>query len=94
MRIVRHGMKEANKFMNGETRGKIMELIERLFQGEWTPQEWRTGIISDLCKKEDRKAVENFRGITLFNTAYKIYAVNPNKRIKKEIETYKKYGGY
>ena len=47
------------------------------------PKQWRTGIISSLYKKRDRKAVENYRGVILLKTAYKIYAMILNERIKK-----------
>lgn len=38
------------------------------------PEEWKVGIISPIHKKGNTKVVENYRGITLLCTAYKIYA--------------------
>lgn len=39
-----------------------------------------------LYKRGDKEKVENYRGITLLYTAYKIYAEILRKKLKKEIE--------
>ena len=48
-------------------------------------EEWRTGLIYPMHKR-DRSDVKNYRGITLLNTAYKIYASILNDMLVKELE--------
>lgn len=38
------------------------------------PEEWKTGIITVLHKKGDTTNCENYRGLSLLNTAYKIFS--------------------
>jgi hypothetical protein len=37
------------------------------------PEEWTTAIVIPIHKKEDRNNPDNYRGISLLNTGYKIY---------------------
>jgi len=37
------------------------------------PEEWRTTVVIPIHKKRDRNNPDNYRGISLLNTAYKIY---------------------
>lgn len=50
------------------------------------PERWREGVISPIFKRGDRENVKNYRGITLLNTAYKIYAMILENRLSREIE--------
>ena len=47
--------------------------------------EWKTGTIKPIHKKGDRKEVCNYRGITLTDRGYKIYAEIVRKRLEKEL---------
>jgi len=37
------------------------------------PEEWRTAIVMPIHKKGERNNPDNYRGISLLNTGYKIY---------------------
>lgn len=39
-----------------------------------------------LKKKGERKRMEDYRGLTLLNTMYKIYAIVLKKRLEKKME--------
>ncbi|XP_017879159.1 trichohyalin-like, partial [Ceratina calcarata] len=77
---------EAWILSEGKARDRIKKVIKRVWKGEGFPKEWRRGVIVPLHKKGDYQKVENYRGITLLNTAYKIYAAVLNERIKKNLE--------
>ena len=55
------------------TRQVIHELLETAWRKEHLPEEWRTGIICSLHKKEDLMKYSNYRGISFLNTAYNIF---------------------
>ena len=50
------------------------------------PIEWRTGDIVPIYKKGDKEDVKNYRGITLMDTGYKIYAEIIRRRMETQIE--------
>lgn len=61
-----------------------------MWRGDSFSKRWKEGMISPIFKKEDRKKVNNYRGITiLINTAYKIYAMVLERRLKDELESKK-----
>jgi hypothetical protein len=45
------------------------------------PEEWRTAIVIPIHKKEDRNNPDNYRGVSLLNTGYKIYSKIIAKRL-------------
>ena len=45
------------------------------------PEEWRTAIVIPIHKKGDRNNPDNYRGISLLNTGYKIYSKIIAKRL-------------
>ena len=45
------------------------------------PEEWRTAIVIPIHKKGDRNEPDNYRGISLLNTEYKIYSKIIAKRL-------------
>jgi len=50
------------------------------------PEEWEVGIICPLFKKGDRRECSNYRGITLLNVIYKIFACLIYNRLTKYSE--------
>jgi sorting nexin-29 len=38
-----------------------------------TPEEWKTALLPNIFKKGDKRKCENYRGISLLPTAYKLY---------------------
>ena len=65
---------------------RITEIFNKEWKGEGFPERWKEGVISPIFKKGDREKVSNCREITILNTAYKIYAMVLEKRLKEELE--------
>lgn len=62
------------------------QLVRKIWKEGGILEDWKVGIISPVYKKGNRKEVSNYRGITIMNTAYKIYAGILNDRLVKAIE--------
>jgi len=65
---------------------KLHKLILMLWNNEQLPQQLNEGIICPVYKEGDRLNCNNYRPITLLNTAYKIFAVLLNKRLIENVE--------
>lgn len=50
----------------GET---YLNLINKIWNGEGFPEDWKMSLITPIYKRGDKGKVENYRGITLLNTA-------------------------
>lgn len=70
---------EAWRLMPNEVGKVLFKLINKIWKEREIP-DWIKGIISLLYKKGDKKKTKNYRGITLVDMAYKIYASILNKR--------------
>ena len=64
----------------------ITVVLNGVWKGGEVPKEWKTGTIRPIYKKGERKEVENYRGITLMDMGYKIYAEIVRKRLEMELE--------
>jgi hypothetical protein len=56
----------------GETCSEIHRLICSIWKNEELPQQWKESIIVPIHKKGDKTDCNNYRGISLLPTAYKI----------------------
>lgn len=76
-------MNEALIFGGEATKERLKEIIQKVWKGEDFPEEWKEGLIAPLHNKEHMGKVENYRGITLLYTAYKLYAMTLPERMNK-----------
>lgn len=58
----------------------------KIWRGEGWLESWKEGIIIPIAKKGEGKGVEDYRGITLMPTLYKVYAMIMAGRLEEEVE--------
>jgi len=64
----------------------LLKLINKCWRERLIPEEWRQARVKSLIKKGKRDNCSNYRGISLLNSGYKIYA----KIIAQCLELYQK----
>jgi len=50
---------------------------------------WKEGWIYPIFKKGEKNKAENYRGITLMDTAYKLYAMILEEKLREEVDRLK-----
>ena len=55
-------------------------------EGEGWPEGWKEGVVVPVLKKGAGEKVEDYRGIRLTQTAYKVYASVMAERLREEVE--------
>ncbi|XP_022161478.1 uncharacterized protein LOC111027411 [Myzus persicae] len=60
----------------------LNDLIQQIWIKEKIPKEWNESLICPIFKKGNRNKVENYRGITLLNSGYKILSLIILKRLQ------------
>lgn len=64
----------------------VWKLCNRVWRGEGWPEIWKEGIIIPIRKKGKGERVEEYRGVTLLSTLYKIYTGLLTEKLETEIE--------
>jgi len=77
---------EAWRYGGAAIRKGITELLRRIWNGDNLPEDWKTSVILPLYKKGDQEKTENYRGISLLCSAYKIYAEMIRRKLEEETE--------
>jgi len=65
---------------------KIHQLMVKIWKQEKIAWEWSEGILCPIYKEGDRKQCNNYRGISLLNITYKIFAILLYSRLSTIIE--------
>ncbi|XP_071572942.1 uncharacterized protein [Temnothorax nylanderi] len=71
--------------------GKELEIwawrfINRIWKGGGWPENWKEGIIAPIVKKGEGKRVEEYRGVTIMSSLYKVYTAILAERLREELE--------
>ena len=70
----------------------MYNLLIKIWRREQIPDEWKDSYICPIYKKGDRTNCQNYRVVTLLNTAYKIFTCIIHKRVAEYAE--KQTGAY
>lgn len=79
MELIRYA---SNQFMQ-----RLLNFINICWSSGYVPEEWNEALIYPLYKKGDKSECSNYRGISLLNSCYKIYAKIINQRLVPIVET-------
>lgn len=60
-------------------------ICNRIWKEEGWPEDWKEGVVIPILKKSQGEKVKEYRGITLSQTAYKIYHMLV-EGLKEEVE--------
>jgi len=77
---------QLSKFGGNELRIQLLELFNKIIDKNQMPQEWETGMLININKKGTKSKCENYRGITLLPTAYKLFTNIIKNRLNKHVE--------
>jgi hypothetical protein len=77
---------EAIIYCEGRVREHLVKKLMEIWAGSGYPDRWRKGVIAPIFKKGDDSLVTNYRGVTLLNTQYKLYAMVLGERLREEAE--------
>ncbi|KAL4141519.1 hypothetical protein QTP88_004148 [Uroleucon formosanum] len=61
---------------------QIQKLIKSIWINEQIPKDWNTAIVCPVFKKGNTAKVENYRGISLLDTSYKVLSLAVLKRLE------------
>lgn len=77
---------EAWRYGGAAIRKGLTELLRRIWNRDNLPENWKTSVILPLYKKGNQEKTENYRGISLLCSAYKIYAEMIRRKLQEETE--------
>ncbi|CAD6201952.1 GSCOCG00002869001-RA-CDS, partial [Cotesia congregata] len=77
---------EVWKYGGEELIVELWRICQRVWEGEAWPEDWKDGVVVPILKKGDGSRVEDYRGITITQTAYKVYVGILENRLKRESE--------
>jgi sorting nexin-29 len=65
---------------------RLLDLINMCWRTGHAPEEWNVAVVTPVHKKLSRNDCNNYRGISLLNSCYKIYSKILNNRTSKIAE--------
>jgi hypothetical protein len=74
------------KFAGNKLKMHILELFNKIVDKNQIPQEWETGMGINLHKQGKKSKCENYSGITLLPTAYRLFANIIRNKLNEHLE--------
>ena len=79
---------ELYKYSSNKFKARLLRFFNQIYIQETIPEEWQNAIIIPIFKKGDKTDPKNYRGISLLNSCYKIYAKILNGKLKLYSENF------
>jgi len=77
---------EAWKLLKEEGIEKLALIMNKCWREGGIEEEWREGIIYPIYKAGNKEEAKSYRGITLLNTVYKLWAMILAEKLEEEVE--------
>ena len=71
--------------MNEDGVCRLTKVLTLIWKKGVIPEEWKEGVIIPVYKKGNENSVENYRGVSLMDSGYKIYTDILREKLIKEI---------
>lgn len=79
-------MNKVWKYDGKEVREWLREACNKIWRGEGWPKEWKERVVVPLVKREEEERVEDYKGVTLMQTVYKVYSAVLTERLREKVE--------
>lgn len=77
---------EAWRYGGEEVKDWVWKFCNKVWRGEGWPEEWKERVVVPIIKKGKREVVEEYRGVTLMDSLYKVYAMVLAGMLREEVE--------
>jgi hypothetical protein len=77
---------ELYKYSSIKFKRRLLDFYNLIIEQETIPEEFENAIVVPIFKKGDMAKAENYRGISLLNTCYKIFAKILARRVSEMVE--------
>jgi sorting nexin-29 len=74
------------KYWGKQLNYAMVKICQKIWRDEHVPMSWNEAIIISLYKKGDKTVCKNYRGISLLNSAYKIFSKILLNRLESYVE--------
>ena len=78
---------ELIKYSPPSLRNRLLLLLNECWKAGSIPEDWKEAITLPIFKRGDKNNCNNYRGISLLNSCYKLYAKILGSRVKSIMET-------
>lgn len=85
---------ELIKYASDRVKTRMCDIFNICWYTLKIPQDWNTAIVKPIFKKGNRKDLNNYRGICLLNTSYKLFSKIITRRLNKITEVLLKENQY
>ncbi|KAJ4434064.1 hypothetical protein ANN_16383 [Periplaneta americana] len=77
---------ELFKYGSTKLKNRLIQLLNDIWSMGRIPEDWKVSKIINIHKKNERNKCENYRGIALMSSAYKIYATILKNKLQPLVE--------